>query len=158
MAIKLEKKRNLSCIEFISKNDDALDLERSNIEEYEKTGDVIHLVFLADKEPTKFICNFQLKANELANIKNSMLSGVDSDGKPNISLGSWTYRVVKYVLKDIQNPNYLNPEEKIVFKKDSQGYVHDELMVILDNTGIASEIFSMYTTLTTSESKQNAKN
>lgn len=158
MAIKLEKKKQLNAVELISEKDDAIDLESSDLEEYKKTGDVSKLAIISGKEPTKFICNFQLKAGELAAIKNSMLSGSDQDGKPQVALGSWTYRVVKYVLKDIINPSDLPADEKIVMKKDSQGYVHDDLMVILEGIGITNEIFAMYTSLTSTEHRQNAKN
>lgn len=158
MGIKLVQKRNINAVEVISENDDALDLETSDFEEYKKTGDISHLKFIADKTPTKFICNFALKSNEISSIKNSMIAGSDSEGKPVVTLGSWSFKVVKTCLKDIINPSDLLPEEKIVFKRDSQGYCHEDVLVVLDQLGILNEIFSMYTTLTSTDVKANSKN
>jgi hypothetical protein len=158
MALKIVNKRALNQIEVISKNDDALDLDNSNWEEYEKTADMAHLKFVTDKQPTIFLCNFELKGKESASVKNSMLGGRDDDGNPSVALGSWSFRVVKYALKDIKNPDYLEANERINFKKDKDGLVHDECLAELEKYGVINEIFAMYTTLAMAGVKGNAKN
>lgn len=157
MAIRLEQKRSLACIEVISRADDAVDHEKSNWDAYAASGDRKHLVFLPDQEPTVFICNFELSGKEGAAIKNAMVGGSDDDGKPAVALGSWSYRVVKMTLKAIQNPAGLPPEAGMTFRKDDRGYAHDELMTQLERFGIVGEIFSMYTALTASDARKAAK-
>jgi hypothetical protein len=158
MAIKLVQKKNLSSIRFISQHDDAIDLDKSNYEEYKKTLDESLLVFVENKQPTIFVCNFELKGHESAYIKNSMISGTDELGKPQIAMGSWSFKVCKTVLKDIVNPDYLAANEKIIFKKDKSGYASDDLLSILDQAGIVSEIFSLYTEMTSVGKGRDEKN
>lgn len=158
MAIKLVKKKNLDAIRFISENDDAIDLQKSNYDEYKKTLDESHLVFVENKQPTIFVCNFELKGGEAAFVKNSMISGTDESGKPVVTLGSWSFKVCKTVLKDIINPEYLTADERIMFKKDKSGYASDDLLSILDQAGIVSEIFSLYTEMTSVGKGRDEKN
>jgi hypothetical protein len=153
MAIKLVQKRNLSAIRFISQNDDSIDLENSNYDEYLKTGIEDNLKFIDGKQPTVFVCNFELKGKESAFVKDSMIKGTDSEGKPSVAIGSWSFKLVKTVLKDIINPDYLTPEEKIVFKSDKGGYATDDLISLLDRYNIVSEIFGMYNAMTTIEGR-----
>ena len=158
MALKKQNKRPINAIEVISKDDGAVDLEQSNWEEYAKTGDRSHLVFVEGEQPTIFLCNFKLKGKEARSIKNNMIGGKDDDGNPKISLGDWSYRVVKQTLKDIINPADSNPMESFVFKKDADGYVHDDLLAELDSLGMVDAIFGMYTSLTSGGARDNAKN
>lgn len=158
MALRIVEKRPLNAVEVVSKNDDAIDVDNSNWEEYEKTGDVNHLKFIADKQPTIFLCNFDLKGKELAVVKNSMMGSRDDEGNSSLALGSWTFRVAKYTLKDIKNPPYLAANECITLKKDKDGLVHDDTLAILERCGVLNEIFAMYTALALSPVKANAKN
>lgn len=158
MAIRVEQKRRLNALEVVSVNDDAIDQENSDIKEYKKTGDIAKLKFLENKQPTIFLMNFELKGKEAAMVKNSMLEGKDEDGNPQVTLGSWAFRVVKYTLKDIKNPADLPEECRLVFKKDDRGYAHDNLLSQLDTFGIIDELFSFYTTLALTGAKSNAKN
>jgi hypothetical protein len=159
MAIKLTQSRKLNALEIISKGDDALDMERSNWGEYEKSYDSTHLCFLPGKEPTRFVVNFELTGKQSAKVKNSMFSGRDEDdGTPKVALGDWSFRVVKYSLKDIKNPSDLPEAECIKFQKDENGYAHDDLLATLDKHGIVNEIFSAYTTLVQNGPRANSKN
>jgi hypothetical protein len=158
MAFKIAEKKPLNAIQVISKNDDALDTDKSNWEQYEKTGDVAHLVFVPDKQPTIFLCNFELKGKQAAAIKNSMLGGRDDEGNASVALGTWSFRVVKQTLKDIKNPADLSPAECIQFKADKDGLAHDDVLAELDRYGVLNEIFAMFTALTMAGVKGNAKN
>ena len=158
MAIQLQKKLPINAVEIISQHDDALDLEASDWEGYKETGDVSKLKFIPGKQPTIFLCNFLMKGKEAVALKNSMLSGVDEEGRPRLSYGSWSFKVVKYALKDIKNPDGIPDDAKLVFKKDEQGYAHDDLLVTLETIGVVNEIFGMYNALVTGSARANAKN
>ena len=158
MALKRTIAKALNAVEVISREDDSLDLEKSDWEGYASSGDVSKLAFVADKQPTIFLCNFELKGKQAESIKNNMLSGKDEDGNPRVALGSWSFKVVKIVLKDIKNPEYLAPTEIIMMKRDKDGLVHDDLLGELDGMGVINEIFAMYSSLTNLGGKANAKN
>ncbi len=159
MAIRLDQSRKLNMIEIISKTDDALDLEKSKWSEYEKDYDMKHLAFLPGKQPTRFIVNFELSGKHSAKIKNSMFGGRDDeDGTPKVSLGDWSFKVVKYCLKEIRNPTDLPEEACIKFQKDEHGYAHDDVLSTLDKYGIINEIFSAYTALVANGPRASSKN
>lgn len=158
MAIKIEQRKPLNAIQIVSELDDAIDMQASDWEEYKKTGDMSKLQFMAGKQPTIFLCNFAPKGHEASAIKDSMLGGRDDEGQPKLQLGSWSFKVVKFTLKDIQNPPDLPLEQQLKFKKDSQGYAHDDVVTELDRLGIVNEIFAMYTALTMGGARANAKN
>lgn len=158
MAIRIEQKKNLNAVEFISGDDDAIDVENSDIEEYMKTGDVTKLKFLADKQPTIFMLNFEFKGNEAMRVKDSVMSGRDSEGKPALTLGTWAFKIAKLSLKGIKNPDDLPEGSRLVFKKDEKGYAHDDLITQLDKFGIVDEIFKFYSSLTATAPRLQTKN
>lgn len=158
MAIKRLEQTNLNHVEVISENDDALDLENSDFEKYRETANVNHLKFLPDLQPTTFVCNFNLKGRDLAGVQNAIIDGTDDDGKPKVALGSWSYKVAKVTLKDIKNPDYLKPEERIEFKKDHKGLIHDDILTMLHRAGVVNEILGMYTSLTQTPQRRETKN
>ena len=158
MAIIIQKQLPINAVEVVSEQDDALDLEASDIEGYKKTGDLSKLKFIADKQPTIFLCNFSLKGQQATVVKNSMMGGTDDEGKPVVAFGTWSFRVAKYCLKDIKNPDGLAEDSKLIFKKDEKGLAHDDLLATLDRIGIVNEIFSMYSALALTSVRANAKN
>lgn len=158
MAIKFEKSRPLNAVEVVSELDDSIDMEASDWEGYKATGDMAKLKFVAGKQPTIFLCNFDLKGKEGAQIKNAMIDGQDDEGKPKIALGSWSFKVAKYVLKDIKNPADVPAGSQLVFKKDQHGYAHDDVIAELDKVGIVNELFAMYSTLVLGGARAHAKN
>jgi len=158
MAIVVQKRAPINAVEVISESDDALDLQASDLEAYKKSGDVSKLKFVAGKQPTIFLCNFALKGAQAASLKNSMLGGTDDEGKPQVAFGTWSFRVAKFCLKDIRNPEDLPEDSKLLFKKDEKGFAHDDLLVELDSLGILNEIFAMYSTLVLGGARANAKN
>lgn len=158
MAIRIEQKRALNAVELVSVNDDAIDTENSNIEEYQKTGDLVHLKYLPDKAPTIFLMNFEHKGKEGAMVKNAMLEGKDENGAPTFTVGSWAYKIVKLTLKDIKNPPDLPEDCRLVYRKDDRGYAHDETIAKMDRYGIVEELFAFYSKLALTGAKSNAKN
>ena len=158
MAIRINESKRLNALEIISQQDDALDIDNCDFEEYAKTGDQKHLQFKPGKQPTIFLCNFELKGREYEWVKNSMLGGKDEDGSPKVALGSWSQRVVKYTLKDIKNPPDIPENERLVYKSDSGKYANDDTIAKLENLGIVNEIFGMYSNLVLSSHRPHAKN
>lgn len=158
MAIRIEAVRKLNAVELVSVNDDAIDLEASDIAEYKKTGDMGKLKFIADKQPTIFLMNFELKGREAELVKNSILGGKDEHGDPQLSLGSWALKVVRFTLKGINNPADLPLDAQIVYKKNEHGHVHDDTLNILDRLGLVDELFNFYISLVKKPERANAKN
>lgn len=159
MAVKVTavQAKAMNAVEILSKTDDAIDMEKSEWEEYTKTLDEKHLVFVPDLQPTRFICNFEFNSDDAKKIKNHMLGGKDEDGKPTFAFGDWASEVTRRSLKDIQQPDYLKAEEKIEFKKDSVGFVGPKTMSLLERYGIVDEIFSHYSRLILQSTRAQAK-
>jgi hypothetical protein len=161
MAFKIQNNIDLKIIKIVSEQDDAIDWDKTTqetFEKYRKNADLNLLKFKPNMQPTVFICNFELKGKQAKQVKNSMLAGKDDDGKPSVSIGSWSYEVVKNVLKEIKNPDYLKPEEVIELVKDSQGFVSYDTLALLDRYGILSEIFSIYSNITSGTNRDQIKN
>lgn len=156
MALRADT-RDLSCIEVICTNDDAVDKEKSDLDAYKKSYDRKHLAFLPDHQPTVFVCNFSLSGKESIRVKNAMV-GQSDDGGVSVALGSWEHHVTKTTLKEIRNPADMPLEHQFVLRKDDKGYVHDDLIARLDRVGVVGQIFAAYSTLVMSEARQNAKN
>ena len=148
MAINLQtiKKRNLSSVVMISRQDDALDWdsELMDFEEYKQTLDESKLALIEGKEPTRFVCNFDLKDKDERAIKNNLMKGTDENGKPTIAFGDWAAEITRRCLKEIQQPESLSPMEMIPWKRDGQLYVGPETMAVLHKAGIVEEIFAQY--------------
>lgn len=158
MAIRAEKKRPLNALEYVSVNDDAIDLEASDIDDYKKTGDASKLKYLPNMQPTIFLLNFELKGRDAELIKNSLFGGKDADGKPQVTMGTWSFVVAQVTLKDIRNPDGLSVDEALVFRKNEKGNAHADLIATLERFGIVDEISSLYSTLTMTRERANAKN
>lgn len=157
MAIRIERSRNLSAIEFVSKSDDALDLEKSDFDAYLSDADQKHLAFLPDAQPTVFVLNFDLSGKELATIKNAM-GGVSEEGEAKVNFGSWANQIVRVCLKEIRNPPSVPLEAQLLLKRDKDGKVGDETLGILGRYGITEEIFSLFNRLTATPARAAAKN
>jgi hypothetical protein len=165
MALKVIRKAEISAVEVISRHDDSLSPQCFEGEEdktpwdlYAKTGDVSKLLFVDDKQPTVFLCNFDIKGKDSQAIKNNMIGGKDDDGNPKIALGSWSFRVAKAVLKEIKNPEYVPLGDRLTLKRDKDGLVHDDLIGDLESMGVVDAIFNLYTQLVLNATKANVKN
>jgi hypothetical protein len=159
MAIKIQKKIALNAVRFVSENDDSHDKGNDEAEwketvykKYLETLNPDDLKFLPDTQPTIFLCNFEVNAAQSAEISDSIMRGKDQ-----VAIGTWSQAVVRNVLKDIINPDYVPLAERIPFKKNGKGGVHDETMALMVRYGFAQEIFAVYNEKT-GEFKQSAKN
>lgn len=152
MAVKKQPKKNLSVVEIISEQDDAVDneAEGTDWEAYRETLDPSKLVIKGS--PTVFVCNFDLSAKQAEGIRNSMA------GSGGITLGSWSQRVVRSTLKEIRNPPEIPAVDQLILKKNSDGTVHDDTITELERAGIVQEIFNHYMRLVGVGGRANAKN
>lgn len=160
MAITIQQGKRLNAVRIISRIDDAVDAEGTDWEAYDKDLDEKHIKLLPGKTPTVFLCNFELKAKEAANIKNNMQTvEVDAgENKIKMTMGSWAYQVVRLTLKDIQNPDSVPAENQLVMKREGAGYPMDETMTMLERLGVVQEIFNHYLTQTQAIKKAASKN
>lgn len=140
--------RKLAAVYIISQQDDAIDWPASDVKAYKQAYDEKHLVLLAGKEPTRFLCNFELDAKGDSEVQDSMITGVDDSGKMKPGLGSYALCVVRRTLRDIKNPASLPEAEHIVYKRNGDGTVADDTLDTLARLGILGEIASAYTQLT----------
>ena len=160
MAVTIKNLRPLNAVIVYSAVDDAIDHEASDWDKYRE--DVIKnvdaLSFIAGKEPTKFICNFEFTGKDDATVKDSMMSGVDRENNVKMSMGSWQYEVVRRVLKVIENPE--GSADVIKLKFESGNLVDKNTMTFLTRTGVSAEIFDVYLKLRNDEgdAKAEAKN
>lgn len=157
MAVTLKNLRPLNAVIVYSQCDDAIDHEASDWERYRE--DVIKnadaLVFLADKVPTKFICNFEFNGKSDAAVKDSMMSGVDRDNNVKMSMGTWQYEVVRRSLKVIENPP--GAADVIKLKLESGLYVDKNTMTSLTRAGVSAEIFDAYLKLKEGDDEEKAE-
>lgn len=158
MAIKKIKSKSLNAVRIISRQDEAIDIDSSDWDLYEEdpAANESALKFKAGKEPTIFLCNFALTGKEQAALQDAMVSGIDDEKNPKVSLGRYAYQIAKVCLKDIQNP--AAEVDVIKLKKDSRGYVSDETMTELHQAGVVNELFNHYFRLTQTPEKKEIKN
>jgi len=159
MALVMNK-RKLNAIRFISKIDDAVDVEASDRDLYleDPVANADALKFKKGKEPTIFLLNFELSGKENAAIEDKQSGGLDDERNPKISMGAWSYAVARMTLKDIQYPAGETPI--VEFKKEGRGYASERVLDTLSKLGIIGEIFNLFITLRASDAevKANAKN
>lgn len=149
MALNLDDSPiSLNAVRIIASADDAIDKEKSDWDAYKDVLDEKHLVFVAGKAPTVFVCNFQLGAKEARMVNNAMLGTKDDTGKPSLAYGSWAQTIAKVCLKDIQNPADVPEIKQLRLRKDASGYVHDELLAKLERAGVVDDVFSAFVNLT----------
>lgn len=155
MAIKIPKSNvNLKAVELVSLSDDAVDVEKSDYEEYIKTLSEQHLHLT--KTPSRFVLNLDVKGREAQSLKNSMLKTRDDEGKPTMSYGSYSFELAKMVLKDIVHPE--GETDVILFQKGKDGKPSDDLLALLDRIGVVGEIMSVYSQHILNPTRAEAKN
>jgi hypothetical protein len=154
MAIRVEKKRDLSCIKLICRSDDMIG-DTEGYPEYLKSLD--ESVLKLKGEPTYLILNFQLKGRDTEAIKNSMIKGTDTEGNPTITLGSWQNAVARLTLKGIQNPSDMPLNDQVVWR-EKDGKPTDDVLGLLDRCGAIGDIFAAYQAQVLTPTKAEAKN
>ena len=148
MAIRNSQLKRLNQVYVICSIDDAVDWDKSNKKEYLKTFDEKHLVLITGKEPTRFLCNFELDAKSNSAIEDAMVAGVDSHGRMRPGLGSYSLEIVRRVLKDIKNPDSVSADDRLKFALNGDGTVSDDTLDRLSHLGVISEISSAFTEAT----------
>lgn len=144
MAIKVDTSKNLNAVEIICRHDDAVDNEQSDWDAYDAdpVRNIDKLTMKSGEEPTRFICNFDVTAKQMATIRDAAVSGQDEDKNIKMSFGKWQYEVVRHTLKTIKNPEGL--PNGIIMKKDGRGGVDERTMTLLEKCGVIPEIFKHF--------------
>ena len=156
MAIRnILSSRKLGAVYLISKQDDAIDWAASDEKAYKQGYDEKHLKLLPGKEPTRFLCNFELDAKGDSEVQDAMIVGVNEEGRMKPGLGSYALCVVRRTLRDIKNPASLPEAEHLVYKRNADGTVADETLDILARLGILGEIAAAYSQLTKEQITSN---
>jgi len=74
----------LAAVYIISRQDDAIDWPASDEKAYKEAYDEKHLTLIAGKEPTRFLCNFELDAKGDSEVQDAMIVGVDEIGRAHV--------------------------------------------------------------------------
>jgi len=134
MALFLEMgKDNL---EVISSKDDAVTVDAEAYGKYLETLDEAILCLKPGVEPTRFVLRRMLSYGMTQKIKTEQ-AGLGEDGKVQIRMG-YILDDVRASLVDIKNPG----SPILAFKKDSDGYASKELVAMLEQAGIANELYA----------------
>lgn len=162
MAIKMteQRKKDLTKVKIIAKIDDSIDWdsEDTDWEAYSDTLNESNLAFKPNCQPTRFVCNFELKEKDARAIKNYLLTGKDTEGRPTFAFGDWSSEVARRCLKAIEEPEGMSPMDKIPFETDRDGYLNKKTMGILQRVGVIEEIFAQYGRLTSNDERKETKN
>jgi hypothetical protein len=141
MAIKIgTSKEN---IKVICKSDDSLaeDLTNEEWAAYQESLDETKLKFVEGKKPTRFVLTKNLSFGAQQAIVNQQMS-LNAEGKPEIKLG-FILEEIRSVLVGIENPDNIPEDEKIIFKKESDGFASKELIASLYAAGIVMELYGV---------------
>lgn len=123
-------------IEVISSKDEAVSCDAETYQRYLESLDEGLLGLRPDCLPTRFVMRKLLSFGMAQKIKSEQ-AGVNQEGRIEIKFG-FTLDDVRAALIDIKNPG----SDKIAFKKDSDGYASKELIAVLDQVGIANELYA----------------
>lgn len=123
-------------IEVISSKDEAVTCDAQTYAEYLETLDEGLLGLKPDCQPTRFVLRKILSFGMAQKIKTEQ-AGVNADGRIEIRFG-FTLDDVRAALIDVKNPG----SPAIQFKKDADGYASKELIALLDQIGIANELYA----------------
>lgn len=148
MSIRVPQGKKLENVVIVSEQDDSLDLDSFDWDDYTEDYDFAKLKFVAEKTPTRFICNFKFNASEAAEVKDSIMSSIEKN-KAKLSMGTWQQHIVRLGLKEISydDADPTPKSERLTLKKNGK-YVRDDSLAILEETGLVGEIFSAYNVLT----------
>lgn len=134
MALVLEFGKDT--IEVISSKDEAVTCDDAAYKDYLESLDENLLGLKPDCLPTRFVLRKILSFGMAQKIKTEQ-AGVGADGKIEIRFG-FTLDDVRAALIDVKNPG----SPAIAFKKDSDGYASKDLIALLDQIGIANELYA----------------
>jgi hypothetical protein len=124
----------------ISQEDPAIDLEKSNIEEYKKTLDQKHLVFKLNEKPTVFWLK-PLTVHQRARINGALVSLLQTRPGNELTYKE-SYRAAEFQLRQtlsrVENCMFGDSEFKLNF--DDEGLVSSESMANLVSPDLIFEL------------------
>jgi len=124
-------------LKIIIKQDDAIG-HKADYEMYSKTLDESHLDLIA--EPTRFVLVKDLPYEAQQNIADRQM-GLSADGKAEVRM-SFIMEEIRCALVDIENPPMIPEDQKLLFKKASDGFAAKELIAMLQSDGIVMQLYS----------------
>jgi hypothetical protein len=138
MALKLGSVADT--FKLVSRHDGSIaeDLTDEEFELYQESLDESHLRL--QSEPTRFTIKRTLTFDAQKEVTRQQVR-VGRDGKPQVDF-SFMLDEVRFALVGIENPVDMPEEDKIVFKKDADGFASKDLIAKLNAAGIVSEIYS----------------
>ena len=122
-------------IKVISSKDSAVTCDIETYKEYLTNLDESLLEL--NGEPTRFVLKKGLNYKEQQIIKDAQIK---MDGKEYQIRMSYMMDEMRLALIDIENPADLSEDQKIIFKKASDGKVSHEIVALLESAGILSEL------------------
>jgi hypothetical protein len=138
MALKLGSVADT--FKLVSRHDGSIaeDLTDEEFELYQESLDESHLRL--QSEPTRFVIKRTLTFDAQKEVTRQQVR-VGRDGKPQVDF-SFMLDEVRFAIVGIENPADMAEEDKIVFKKDADGFASKDLIAKLNAAGIVSEIYS----------------
>lgn len=125
-------------IKVISRIDSALN-SLENYKEYLETLDESLLDFKEGGKPTRFVMRKIIPYGLQQNIKNKMMQM--EQGEMQIKL-SFMSDEIRASLIDIENPDDIPEDQKLVFITDKDNLVSEHIMSILDQAGVISDLYA----------------
>lgn len=123
-------------LEVISSKDEAVTVDGEVYGKYLETLDESLLCLKPGVEPTRFVLKKVLSYGMSQKIKTEQ-AGLNEDGKVSIRMG-YILDEVRASLVDVKNPG----SAMLTFKKDSDGAASKDLVALLEQAGIANELYA----------------
>jgi hypothetical protein len=121
---------------LISRQDPAIDFDKSDYDAYFKAFDEKFLTFVPGEEPTRFVLKKNLTVKEAMEIQSLQVQIKQRDVTVDMA---YLLAEARMILVGIENPANIPDNEKINFKKGADGYVHDDIFTLLHNYKILLE-------------------
>lgn len=153
MAIVLPKMTDK--VEVVLSFDSALNMSDEDFELYKESGYKKELLTLKEgEEPTYFVLKRVLSYAQESAVTSKKLDFVDGRVKYDHSS---SLEVVRAALVDVINPESVPLDQRIVYKKDSDGSASKELVALLASAGAVDQLFAAYQSVAKGQSDQLKK-
>jgi hypothetical protein len=135
MALIISK--NEGQIKVVSSKDGSVNCSTEDYKSYLETLD--ETLLKLEGEPTRFVMQKGLSYKDQQVIKDAQIK---MKGKDMSFQLSYMMEEVRLSLLDIENPMTMRPEDRIEYKKESDGRTSKALIAMLESAGIVGELFS----------------
>ena len=126
-------------IVVIVKQDTALDVTDAEYDEYLKSGlDEGKLKFKPGISPTRWVMNKSIKYRQQQQIDNQKIKF--AGGEAQIQMG-YTAEEVRACLCEIKYEDDVPVEKRLVLKRDGDGMVQEDFMVMIGQAGVTLNLF-----------------